>query len=69
MTQISEPPYKAMREATGLSQRAVERATGIKTGRLSLIERGLIPTDEERRSLLAFLGGRLTAGGISEATS
>lgn len=57
MTQL--PPYKALREAIGLSQRAVERELGWNTGRLSTIERGLIPTDEERRLLLAFLNGRL----------
>lgn len=49
------PPYKALREATGLSQRAVERGLGWETsGRLSLIERGLIPTVEERRALLTY---------------
>lgn len=55
------PPYKALREAIDpyTSQRAVERALGWRTGRLSTIERGLIPTDEERRQLLAFLNGKL----------
>ena len=54
------PPFRALREATGLSQRAVERALGWNTGRLSTIERGLVPNDEERVALLAFLGQRLT---------
>ena len=54
------PPYRGLREAAGLSQRAVERALGWKTGRLSTIERGLVPTEEERRALVAFLGERLT---------
>lgn len=54
------PPYRALREATGLSQRAVERALGWNTGRLSTIERGLVPTEAERTALLAFLGERLT---------
>jgi len=53
------PPYKALRDAIGLSQRAVERQLGWNTGRLSTIERGLIPTDDERRQLLSFLNGRL----------
>lgn len=59
------PPYKALREAIvgpdgkPPSQRAVERELNWNTGRLSTIERGLVPTDEERRSLLAFLNGRL----------
>lgn len=61
MTQNTPPPYKALREAIGLSQRAVERELHWNTGRLSTIERGLIPTDEERRQLLAFLNGRLEA--------
>lgn len=54
------PPYKALREAIpNLSQRAVERALGWNTGRLSTIERGLIPTAEERRALLAYLNLRM----------
>lgn len=53
------PPYKALREAIGLSQRAVERELGWTSGRLSTIERGLIPTEHERRQLLAFLNDRL----------
>ena len=53
------PPYKALREAIGLSQRAVERELGWNTGRLSTIERGLVPTEDERRALLAFLHDRL----------
>jgi len=54
------PPYRALREAAGLSQRAVERALGWTTGRLSTIERGLMPTEAERVTLVAFLGERLT---------
>lgn len=56
------PPYRALRESIpNLSQRAVERALGWNTGRLSTIERGLVPTDEERRALLAYLQLRLAA--------
>jgi len=60
MTEMTLPPYKALREAIGMSQRAVERALGWNTGRLSTIERGLIPTDDERRQLLAYLNTRLS---------
>ena len=59
MTNPTFPPYKALREVIGLSQRAVERELGWNTGRLSTIERGLIPTDEERRQLLTFLNERV----------
>ena len=54
------PPWKALREATGLSQRAVERELRWeKRGRLSLIERGLIPTAEETEALRQFFAGRI----------
>jgi transcriptional regulator with XRE-family HTH domain len=60
MTQTNLPPWKALREATGLSQREIARRTGINSGRLSVIERGLIPTPEEearlRNVLVAALG-------------
>lgn len=49
------PPWKALREATGLSQREIARRTGINSGRLSVIERGLIPTDDEAAKLRAVL--------------
>jgi transcriptional regulator with XRE-family HTH domain len=49
------PPWKALREATGLSQREISRRTGINSGRLSVIERGLIPTDDEAARLRAVL--------------
>jgi transcriptional regulator with XRE-family HTH domain len=54
------PPYQALREATGLTQRAVERQLEWKTGRLSVIERGLIPTTDERQALLRFYNAWLT---------
>jgi hypothetical protein len=58
------PPYKALRESIGLSQRAVERELRwVKRGRLSLIERGLIPTPEEHETLLRFYAERMTKGG------
>ena len=60
MPEITHNTYKALRDALGVSQRAVERELGWKTGRLSVIERGLVPTDEERRQLLSFLNRRIT---------
>ena len=53
------PLYKALREVAGLTQRAVERRLEWKTGRLSVIERGLIPTPGERQALLLFYTGWL----------
>lgn len=56
MTQTNLPPWKALRDAAGLSQREVERRCGWPTsGRLSLIERGLIPTEDEARALKRVL--------------
>jgi transcriptional regulator with XRE-family HTH domain len=69
MTTPTLPPYKPLREAIGLSQRAVERELGWTSGRLSTIERGLMPTEEERRQLLAFLNERLAAVTSGEATA
>jgi transcriptional regulator with XRE-family HTH domain len=55
MNNATPPPWKALREATGLSQREISRRTGINSGRLSVIERGLIPTDDEAARLRAVL--------------
>ena len=63
------PPYRALREATHLSQRAVERELRWRTGQLSLIERGLIPTPEERQALLRFYNDWLTRTLREEATA
>mgnify|MGYP001590189155 CR=1 FL=1 len=59
MSTTTLPPYRALRQATGLSLRAVARALDMDSGRLSTIERGLIPTAEERERLLAFLTERI----------
>jgi transcriptional regulator with XRE-family HTH domain len=48
-----------MREATGLTLSQVARDLGWNKGRLSVIERGLIPTDAERAALNAYLGAKL----------
>ena len=55
MTQPQLPPWKALREASGLTQREIARRTGINSGRLSVIERGLIPTEAEATRLRAVL--------------
>jgi transcriptional regulator with XRE-family HTH domain len=52
--------YKALREATGLTQRAVERRLGWKSGHLSWIERGARPTPEQRQALLVFYNAWLS---------
>ena len=63
------PPYKALRDATGLSQREVERRLGWNTGRLSTIERGLIPTPDERQALLRFFNEWLSETLRGEVTA
>ena len=44
-----------MRLAAGLTIREMERRSGINRGRLSIIERGVPPTDDEARKMLAAL--------------
>jgi hypothetical protein len=53
-------PYRAIRETTGLSVREVSRrveARGVKmnSGRLSVIERGVAPSDAEKAAIMAVL--------------
>lgn len=49
-------PWRAWRETiSGLTQREVSRRAGINSGRLSIIERGVTPTDEEAAKLRAVL--------------
>lgn len=55
MAQNQPTPWKAMRESTGLSQREIARRSGINSGRLSVIERGLIPTADEAAILRRVL--------------
>jgi len=54
-----------MRVATGLSQREVARRAGINSGRMSVIERGLVPSEDERRRLLAVLTAALNKGDVA----
>jgi transcriptional regulator with XRE-family HTH domain len=46
---------RSLRLAAGLSIRELERRTGINRGRLSIIERGVVPTDAEAAAILAAL--------------
>lgn len=55
MTTNILPPWKALREAAGLTQREVGRRANINSGRMSVIERGLIPTEEEATRLRSVL--------------
>lgn len=52
--QATTGPWLALRLTTGLSQREVERRIGWKRGHLSLIERGLPPSQDQARELRAF---------------
>jgi transcriptional regulator with XRE-family HTH domain len=55
MADAPQTPLRQIRLAAGLSLREVERRTGINRGRLSIIERGVSPTDDESRLILAAL--------------
>ena len=48
-------PIRQIRLAAGLTLREVARRTGINPGRLSIIERGVSPTDDEAARILAAL--------------
>lgn len=54
--------WLALRLATGLTQREVERRLGWeKRGHLSLIERGVTPSPTQAQQLREFYGAMLTA--------
>jgi transcriptional regulator with XRE-family HTH domain len=55
MADAPQTPLRQIRLAAGLSLREVERRTGINRGRLSIIERGVSPTDEESQRILEAL--------------
>ncbi len=55
MTDPTQTTIRRMREAAGLSLRDLERRTGINRGRLSIIERGVVATQDETRKILAAL--------------
>lgn len=60
-------PWAALREATGLSQREVERRLGWKSGHLSWIERGAKPKPEQEEQLRRFYAGALLERRPAEA--
>jgi len=62
MTSASQYPIRQLRLAAGLTIREMERRTGINRGRLSIIERGVTPTDEEAAAILAALQRAEPAG-------
>ena len=57
---MTEKPYRAMREAAGISLSELARRIDVNKGRLSIIERGVTPTDIERAKILRELGRLLT---------
>lgn len=65
-TGTMQTPWLAMRLASGLSQREVERRLGWeKRGHLSLIERGIPPNAEQAAQLRAFYGRLLTEESVA----
>ena len=52
--EAARAPWLAMRQSTGLSQREVERRLGWKSGHLSWIERGAMPSPEKGAQLRKF---------------
>jgi transcriptional regulator with XRE-family HTH domain len=55
MTDTARYPLRQMRLAARLTIREMEKITGINRGRLSILERGVAPTDEEAARILAAL--------------
>ena len=55
MSNAPQTPIRQLRLAAGLTIRELERRTGINRGRLSIIERGVTPTDDEAKAILAAL--------------
>lgn len=55
MTDAMKYPLRQMRLAAGFTIREMEAFTGINRGRLSIIERGVVPTDSEAALILRAL--------------
>ena len=53
MTDRLRTPIRQLRISAGISIRELEARTGINRGRLSIIERGVAPTDDEASAILA----------------
>jgi transcriptional regulator with XRE-family HTH domain len=58
MSNAPQTPLRQVRVAAGLTIREMERRTGINRGRLSIIERGVSPTDDEARLIAEALRPR-----------
>jgi transcriptional regulator with XRE-family HTH domain len=52
-----------MRHASGLTIRQLEAATGINRGRLSVLERGVVPSEDEATRILRALADGLARNG------
>ena len=48
---MTDSPLRMLRKQAGLSIRDMERLTRINKGRLSIIERGVPPTEDEMRRI------------------
>lgn len=57
------PPWRAMREAAGISLRELARRTDLNPGRLSIIERGIQPNPDEERRIREALAKALLQDG------
>lgn len=56
MAETSPTPFRQLRLAADrLSMREVSRRSGVPAWRLSLIERGMPPTNDERTAIMAVL--------------
>ena len=55
MSSAPSTPLRQLRLAAGLTLREVSRRSGINPGRLSIIERGVTPSDDEAAAILAAL--------------
>jgi transcriptional regulator with XRE-family HTH domain len=55
MKRETQRSLRELRLAAGLSIRALSDRTGINRGRLSIIERGVVPSGDELRRILAVL--------------
>ena len=48
-------PFRSLREGLNLTLREVSRRSKINPGRLSIIERGVTPSEQERATLMRVL--------------
>ncbi len=55
MAEAPKTPLRQVRVAAGITIRELERRTGINRGRLSIIERGVTPTDSEATAIFEAL--------------